>query len=372
MAWQPQYPLFENRSQLAAQPFPSATPALDLALPVRATLYPQFRYMGSKHRLLPWIHGVLGRLEFESAADPFVGSGCVAYLLKTMGKKVAASDFLNFPVVLAEATIANDSQTISPAAVKRLLASSNAEPGFIESTFSGIFYTPEDLRFLDRVTANIRNLRNIHQRRLAMAALIRSCLKKQPRGVFTVSGDLSRYDDGRRDLQLSLEEHFVEQVDVFNRIVFSNGKSNSALRADVFAETPARPDLVYLDPPYVPRADDNCYMKRYHFLEGLSCHWRGVRILEKTKVKKLEKPYTPFSYRKSAESAFDRLFARYRDSIIVLSYSSNGYPDLDRLTALLARYKRQIQVHQRPHRYHFGTHAAVERAETSEYLIVGL
>ncbi|MCL4842578.1 MAG: DNA adenine methylase [Bryobacteraceae bacterium] len=371
MAFHPQFPLFEDRGRPEAQPQPSATPALELPLPPRAALYPQFRYMGSKHRLLPWIHAVLDRLDFESAADPFVGSGCVAYLMKAMGKQVTASDFLNFPVVLAEAAIANDAQTLGPTAVKRLLASSNSGPGFIETTFSGIFYGPEDLRFLDRVTTNVQELKHPHQRSLAMAALIRSCLKKQPRGVFTVSGDLSRYDDGRRDLQISLEQHFVEQVEVFNRVVFSNGKSNSAFRADVFTESPALPDLVYLDPPYVPRSDDNCYMKRYHFLEGLSCRWRGVRILEKTKVKKLEKPYTPFSYRKSAESAFDQLFARYRHSIIVLSYSSNGYPDLDRLTALLGRYKRNIQVHQRPHRYHFGTHSAVERAQTSEYLIVG-
>ena len=56
---------------------------------------------------------------------------------------------------------------------------------------------------------------------------------------------------------------------------------------------------MYFDPPYVPRADDNCYMKRYHFLEGLSCYWKGLRIMENTRVKKIEKPYTPFSYRKS-------------------------------------------------------------------------
>ena len=68
-------------------------------------------------------------------------------------------------------------------------------------------------------------------------------------------------------------------------------------------------------------------MKRYHFLEGLSCYWKGVRIMQDTRVKKIEKPYTPFSYRKTAIEAFDRLFRLYRDSIIVLSYSSNGFPD---------------------------------------------
>jgi Adenine-specific DNA methylase len=340
-------------------------------LPNHVHDYPELRYMGSKHRLLPWIHGVLRTLNFETAADPFVGSGCVAYLLKAMGKRVIASDFLNFPTVLAIATIANNKYHLDGPAIKRLLVPRNNGPHFIENTFKGIFYSPEDLRFLDRVSANIENLEPPYQRALARSALIRSCLKKQPRGVFTVSGDLSHYDDGRRDLRLSIEEHFLEQIEVFNHVVFDNGRRHTVKRADVFSLKPKGIDLVYLDPPYVPRSDDNCYIKRYHFLEGLSCYWKGVHIMENTRVKKIEKPYTPFSYRKSAVEAFDRMFRLYRDSIIVLSYSSNGYPDRDELESILRRYKTSVSAYLKPHRYHFGTHDGVKRAEVYEYLIVG-
>jgi adenine-specific DNA-methyltransferase len=342
-----------------------------VSLPDRVAEFPELRYMGSKHRLLPWIHGVLRTLPFVTAADPFVGSGCVAYLLKAMGKRVVASDFLNFPAVLAAATVVNSSHRVDSLAVKRLLAPAPNGPHFIEETFAGIFYTSEDLRFLDRVCANINNLEHPSQRALASAALIRSCLKKQPRGVFTVSGDLSHYDDGRRDLRLSIEEHFIEQIEVFNRVVFDNGRLHTVDRADVFSREPGGVDLVYLDPPYVPRSDDNCYMKRYHFLEGLSCYWKGVRVMEDTRVKKIEKPYTPFSYRKTAIESFDRLFRIYRDSIIVLSYSSNGFPDRHELEYLLSRYKATVTTYQKPHRYHFGTHERVERAVVHEYLIVG-
>jgi len=342
----------------------------EVPLPKNVSSYPELRYMGSKHRLLPWIHGVLRGLSFESAADPFVGSGCVAYLLKAMGKRVIASDFLNFPAVVAAATIGNSKQRLDAPAMKVLLAGRSNGPHFIERTFGGIFYTIEDLRFLDRVSGNIEKL-NPHERALARAALIRSCLKKQPRGVFTVSGDLSRYDDGRRDLRLSIEEHFLEQVEAFNGVVFDNGRRHTVQRADVFSLSPKGVDLVYLDPPYVPRSDDNCYMKRYHFLEGLSCYWKGVRIMEETRVKKIEKPYTPFSYRKTAIQAFDRLFRLYRDSIIVLSYSSNGFPDREILEGLLRRYKKTVAAYEKPHRYHFGTHGGVERAAVQEYLIVG-
>src|ERR1700736_194728 len=92
----------------------------DVPLPKHVAEYPELRYMGSKHRLLPWIHGVLNALDFESAADPFCGSGCVAYLLKAMGKRVVASDFLNFPTVLAGATIENNKSRLDGPAIKRL------------------------------------------------------------------------------------------------------------------------------------------------------------------------------------------------------------------------------------------------------------
>ena len=346
-------------------------PNAGTGLPPQAAAYPELRYMGSKHRLLPWIHGVLSQLDFETAADPFLGSGCVAYLFKTMGRRVVGSDFLNFPAVLARATVANSRHVVDRKAMHRLLAKPRQPSSFIADTFTGVFYQPEDLRFLDRMSANIATLGNRAQAALARAALIRSCAKKQPRGVFTISGDLSHYDDGRRDLRLSMEEHFHEQVAAFNATVFDNGQRHDIRRADVFKRRPRGIDLVYLDPPYVPRADDNCYVKRYHFLEGLSAYWKDMPIMADTKVRKIEKPYTPFGSRKTALDAFDRLFRQYRTSTIVLSYSSNGYPELGVLEALLGRYKRKVEVHTRAHRYHFGTHAAAVRSEVDEYLIVG-
>lgn len=349
--------------------------AADPPFPGRAGAYPEFRYMGSKHRLLPWLHGILSRLEFDSAADPFCGSGSVSYLLKSMGKRVISSDFLNFPSTIASALVANDGETLSPAHVAHLLRDAPGRDDFIERTFGGIFFTPPDLRFLDTVWANLPSLPGDGRQALALTALIRACMKRQPRGVFTVATSkdgAQRYDDGRRDVRLSLREHFEEQVSLLNPLVFAGTQPCTAARRDVFDDAPGgTPDLVYLDPPYVPRSDDNCYVKRYHFLEGLSLYWRGVRIMPETKVRKIEKPYTPFSYRRDAEAAFDRLFARYRDSTIVLSYADQAYPDRSVVAEILGAHKRVVTVHERSHRYHFGTHAGVERAKTTEYVLVG-
>lgn len=338
---------------------------------MQATVYPEFRYMGSKRRLLPWIHGILDSLDFETAIDPFSGSGSVAYLMKSMGRRVVATDFLNFASQLSIAAIENSRVTLSERDIQLLGRRKKRHPTFIQDTYAGIFFKREDLEFLDSASANIEALANKHAQALARSALIRACMKRQPRGVFTVSGDLSRYDDGRRDLRLSIEEHFTEQAQVMNGLVFSNGRRSFARQADVFDYRFPKADLVYLDPPYVPRSDDNCYVKRYHFLEGLSQYWRGLEIDHSTKVRKIRKKFTPFSYRRTAAGAFNRLFQQFKNSTIVLSYSSNGFPNLDVLVELMSRYKTTVTVHSKAHRYHFGTHSKVQRAMTDEYLIVG-
>ncbi|MDP3850924.1 MAG: DNA adenine methylase [Luteolibacter sp.] len=341
------------------------------ALPDQMGYFPRFRYMGSKFRLLPWIHDTFQELDFETATDAFSGSGVVSYLLKGMGKQVRANDTLAFPSVLTEATVSNTATHLNDEDLECLLSAKarRSDETFIRRTFEGIFYTPPELSFLDDFWAGIREMDSPFKRSVALAAILRSAIKRQPRGLFTVS-DPGRYQDGRRDLKLTLREHFIEQVKIYNAAVFSNGKRNSCTCGDVFDVKPGS-DLVYMDPPYVPLADDNCYIKRYHFLEGLACYWEGKELMMNSKVRKIVKPFTPFSYRSTAIDAFDRLFRHFADSTLVLSYSSNAYPDLDTLRKLMRRYKRTVQVLEKTHRYHFGTHSTAKRNVVQEYLIIG-
>lgn len=341
-------------------------------VPVQMESFPRFRYMGSKFRLLDWIHSTLRELEFESAVDAFSGSGTVSYMLKSMGKQVHSNDSLNFPHVLTQATISNSSSKLTSTDVEFLMQPKRLrkETKFIQNKFDSIFYTFEELKFLDNIWAGIRELDSHQKRALAISALLRSAIKRQPRGLFTVAGDPEKYKDGRRDLKLTLQEHFVEQVAAYNAAVFSNKKRNKSTSGDVF-QIPKGKDLVYMDPPYVPKSDDNCYMKRYHFLEGLSCYWEGKEIMESSKVKKIVKPFTPFSYRRTALEAFDNLFKHFEGSTQVLSYSSNAFPDLDTLVSLMGKYKKNVDVRTKNHTYHFGTHEKAKRNKVEEYLIIG-
>lgn len=335
--------------------------------------YPLIRYMGSKYKLLDWIKSELSKFDFNTVLDGFSGSGAVSYMFKTMNKTVYSNDFLHLSYILTKATTENQSEKITSEDLSLLNREDSPIPDFIQKTFKDIFYTEEELFFLDSVSHNISKLENPYKQALAMAALIRSCIKKQPRGVFTISGNMDKYNDGRRDLRLTLKEHFLEQIEIYNNIIFDTGLENKSFCGDIyhFNENLYPVDLVYLDPPYVPKSDDNCYIKRYHFIEGLSKYWKEEEINYNTKVHKINKKYTPFSYRKTAIDAFENLFQKFSNSIIVLSYSSNGFPDLKTLERLLGKYKKNVIVKTKDHKYHFGNHKSVTRSQVQEYLIIG-
>lgn len=316
--------------------------------------FPPTRFMGSKARVIPWIIDAVRDLQFETVLDAFSGSGVVSYAFKRLGKRVYSNDHMRYCYTVAHALIENNTSTLGDDDLELLLDTQLKRPGFVERTFQGLYFSDEENRFIDNLLHNIRFLEDPYKQSLARAALTRACLKKRPRGVFTYVG--TRYLDGRRDEKLPLRDHFVEAIRLFNNAVYDNGQANQAFCTDVF-DLDLHADLVYLDPPYYTPMSDNDYVRRYHFLEGICCNWQGVEILYRTKTKKLRKYDTPFSSKIRAYSAFEALFRKFSDSIIVLSYSSNGLPTRTELLEMLRRIKCTVKLYEVPVVYSFGTHS---------------
>jgi adenine-specific DNA-methyltransferase len=347
-------PLFEHHSDAAA---------------LTAALYPRIRYMGSKYKLLPHLAEVFAEVGGETALDAFSGSGVVSYLLKRQGFTVTANDMLQFPGVLASAAVVNNATLLTADDIARIVGPAADDRDFIRNTFTGVFFTPGDLAFLDSAWSHVAALDG-DRRALAISALVLSAARKQPRGVFTISGDLSSYDDGRRDLRISMRDHFIEHVKDYNRAVFP-GPAAQVTRLEASQMEAQQYDLVYLDPPYAPPSDDNCYVKRFHFLEGLSRYWDGDTLMMNTRTKKLPKPVTGYSSKRTIVEAFRDTFKRFRDSkTIVLSYGSNARPDKETITDLLLEVKREVEVRAIPHTYHYGTHQAAARRSVDEYIFI--
>jgi adenine-specific DNA-methyltransferase len=238
---------------------------------------------------------------------------------------------------------------------------------FIRRTFAGLYFPDDDHAFLDSAWSHIEGL-PVYKRDLAIAALCLAAARKQPRGVFTVTD--FRYDDGRQALRLPLRDQFRLTVQAFNDVALDTGLRNRALGGDVADIDPRGYDLAYFDPPYAPPKDDNDYMKRYHFLEGLSLYWKDQTIRYDTKTRKIAKRFTPYAYRHTIRAALLDLFDRFRESTIVVSYGSNSIPNEEELLGLLRQVKPDVEVFAVPHRYSFGTHATAVRREVHEYIFV--
>ena len=334
--------------------------------------YPQTRYMGSKRKLLAPIWKLSKQVEPKTVLDLFSGSGVVSYMFKCQGLKVVSNDYMAMAATYTKALVENNSVTLAPEKAEALLKPSRDCDCFVSQTFKGLYYTDEENALIDNIRSNTVKLQDPYEKAISMTALIRACMKKRPRGIYTYVGD--RYNDGRKDLQISLEEHFLDAVNLINDAVFSNKQTNTAMRADALDVMAGNYDLVYIDPPYYSPYSDNEYVRRYHFVEGLACNWDGVTIQQETKTKKFKSYPTPFSSRDGASMAFEALFEKFADAALLVSYSSNSLPTLEEMVGLLSKHKKHVEVVPIDHTYTFGTqrdNASGMRNKVKEYLFLG-
>jgi DNA adenine methylase len=342
-----------------------------IELPKQMEKFPPTRFMGSKQNLVQYIWGVASQFDFDSVLDLFSGSGVVSYMFKTQNKQVFSNDYMAFSATFAKALIENNNVTLTEDDIQILCDPETPKDYFVSSTFKDLYFSDSDNHFIDTVRANLPRLKNQYKKALAISSLVRACLKKRPRGIFTYTG--FRYDDGRRDLTLSLKDQFLEAVQLFNEAVFDNKKINKSRHGDAMT-CRYKADLIYIDPPYYSPFSDNEYVRRYHFVEGLARNWEGVEIQHHTKTKKFKSYPTPFSSRKGAYEAFEILFRRYKENIILVSYSSNSLPTKDEMLSLMAKYKKNVDVISIDYRYSFGNQGhkvGDNNNQVKEYLFVG-
>jgi DNA adenine methylase len=335
--------------------------------------FPDTRYMGSKRKLLPSLNKIFEELNFDSALDAFSGTSSVAYLLKMMGKRVHANDYLLFNSYIGKALIENSNITLSESEIDELIQFSPDADNFIEKEFSGIYFDKKDCRWLDSAFANIQFLDNEYKKAIALTALCRACIKKRPRGIFTYTG--MRYDDGRKDLRLALADQFINAVELINKSVFSNGKKNLSHNKDIMEFTKKDYDLVYFDPPYFSLKSDNEYSRRYHFLEGLVSYWSHVDIDYTTKTKKIKRVESDFTIRNKVVPAFESLFDKFNKSIFAVSYSSNCFPDAKLMKSILKNAGKEVELIELDYVYSVGTHAHKKNNannQVKEYVFLGL
>ncbi|GAB4443222.1 MAG: hypothetical protein OHK0040_14090 [bacterium] len=337
--------------------------------------FPSTRFQGSKLKIVDWIWEAIRDLDFNSALDAFGGTGSVAYMLKEKGKRVTYNDILKFNYYIGLALIENDEVTLSDNDINFVLSKHEeiAYPTFIADTFKDIYYTDEENSWIDMVATNIRLLNDKYKQALAYFALFQSCIIKRPFNLFHRKNLYLRFAEVKRDFgnkatwDTPFDVHFRKFVEEANNAVFPNGQRNEALNLDVF-DIDGDFDLVYIDTPYISKKGIGVdYFSFYHFLEGLVNYesWHDM-IDYRTKHRKLKSKPSVWIDKNKIHSAFDRLFEKFQDSILVVSYRSDGIPSIEELEDLLSRYKRTIhEIKRKDYKYALSTN------ELEEVLLIG-
>ena len=333
-------------------------------------LFPPTRYMGSKEKLVPYLYDIFVNLNFKSAVDLMSGTGAVSYLFKCMGKETISNDYMNMNYLAAKCLIENSTIRLDHSFAETLVRK-NQTSNFISKKFEGLYFDKNNCKMIDNINNNIQLLNDSVQKFIAQTALIRACIKKRHRGIFAYTG--LNHDDGRKDLRLSINEHFIQNVDIINKAIFDNKKNNKVFMKNC-VEVLYTPDLVYIDPPYFSTLSDNEYVRRYHFVEGLSRNWKGIQFQEGTKTKKFKSYPSQFSKLSTATDVFDLLIKKYAESDIIISYSSNAKPDKLFFLQKLKKYKRYADMVSVNYRYSFSNQGFAKnriKNEVREYIFIG-
>lgn len=345
--------------------------------PTATACFPSTRYQGSKAKLTDWIWEQIADLDFHTCLDAFAGTGAVAYRLKQEGKSITYNDLLRFNYHIGQAIIENDQVQLDFEDVQWLLQkhSEIVYPIFVQDTFHNIYFTDEENAWIDQTMTNIRRLAHPYKFALAFFALCQACMIKRPYNLFHRKNLYMRFADversfgNKRSWDRPFPEWFQTFIEEANQAVFDNGQSNQALNHDAL-EVVGDYDLVYVDTPYISRkgvAVD--YLAFYHFLEGLTIYDEWEKKLDHhSKHLRLQLRPNEWTDKRQIHAAFNRLFHRFRKSILIVSYRSDGIPIESELVSLLQKYKRHVRVE------HYGhyKYALSTNSNSKELLLIGV
>lgn len=326
----------------------------------KAGVLPSTRYQGSKYKILKWIDYYTKDLKFASVLDAFGGTGCVGYMFKKNGKQVLYNDSLKFNHYVGLGIIENAGTTLNNEDIDCILQTHPRikYPTFIDDTFHDIYFTGDENKWLDVVVTNIGQIKNKYKQALAYYALFQACIIKRPynlfhrKNLYIRTAEVKRSFGNKKTWDTPFEEHFRKFIDEGNNAVFDNGKKNKAFHSDIL-NLEVKADLVYIDTPYISaRGVGVNYFDFYHFLEGIVLYdeWPGL-IDEKSKHKRIKNRKSEWCNKGEIHQAFKKLFYKFRDSILVVSYRDDGTPTVNELVKMLEKYKNSIEVRKLDYKY---------------------
>lgn len=339
---------------------------------------PSTRFQGSKKKLLPSLNSVFSGLDFKTCLDAFGGTGSVSFLLKQMGKSVTYNDVMPSSVVMAKALFVDGPVEIDE---KTLLGLFNKKSNFkyrnvIQSLYKDIYFTDEENVQIDIFCQNVAELSSEVVKNEAFYLLAQSLLSKRPYNLFHRANlhmrtkEVERSFGNKATWDKPIVEHCLKFLKELRVCRARKGKYPMRFENKSAFDVKASYDLVYIDTPYAKSkgTQESNYFNFYHFLDAL------LAYDEIEKTVKLDVKHKPFyEFNKSwypandIDAAFCKLFSQFKNSKLVISYRSDGFPSVERLTEILGETHGNVQVNDiGNYKYVLST----QQSDTKEIVIV--
>jgi len=316
---------------------------------------PSTRFQGSKKKLLPNLHSILSGLKFETCLDAFGGTGSVSFLLKQMGKRVTYNDVMPSNFVMAKALFSNQPVEMTDSLLSDLFLEI---PGIeykrtIEQLYQDVYFTHEENIQIDIFCQNLLRLDSDILKSEAFYLISQALISKRPYNLFHRANLHMRLKDVKRSFgnKATWDKPIADHCRKFLKELVAcrkrAGKFNLDFKNSSAFDLEGDYDLVYIDTPYAKSkgTQESNYFNFYHFLDAMLAYDKIESAVQK-EIK--HRPFYEFNRSwypiQDIDQAFCALFERFEKSKLVISYRSDGYPTVDRLTEILRGTHKTVDV----------------------------
>ncbi len=297
------------------------------------------KYLGSKRTLVPLLSEIAGGLAVGSAADLFAGTTRVGQALRRGGIRVLSNDTASYSEVMGRAYIEAD-EGVDRDRLRRLIAHLDGLPGrhgYVTETFCerSRYFQPHNGMRIDAIRAEIDRIANSE---LERGLLLTSLLEAADRVDSTVGLQMAYLKRWAPRASKPLQLREPEPV-------AGPAGRTSRLDANQLGDELAGIELAYLDPPY----NQHSYYANYHVWETIVRNDAPEHYGVACKREDVREQKSAYNSRRTAWQALAGLIERLPTPWLVVSFSNEGFHELDAVRSLLAGrgYVGQVAIDSR-------------------------